>query len=76
MNITSLEDTPPLWVIVEENTIKNIKIRPSGCSISIASASIMAEAVVGLTIAEIEAMIKLVNEAFSPTPQTVLDEWP
>lgn len=64
-------------IIVTENRIKNIRILPSGCSISVASASLMAGMVEGLTIDETESMIKKVNETFVP-PFLLVDgnEWP
>lgn len=70
-------DKVSVAIIVHENTIKNIRIWPSGCSISIASASLMTEIVEGLTIDETEAMIKLVNDTFVPSSQPASkDEWP
>ncbi len=69
-------DRVSVAIIVENNTIKNIKIRPSGCSISVAGASLMAEMVEGLTITETESMIKLVTDTLVPTPADGTDEWP
>ena len=69
-------DRISVTIIVDENTIRNIRIRPSGCSISVAGASLMAEMVEGLTIAETEAIIKLVIESLIPTPQKEGDDWP
>ena len=64
-------------IIVDDNKIKNIRILPSGCSISIASASLMTELLEGLTIDETESIIKLVNDSFVPENRAELkDEWP
>ena len=66
-------DKVSVAIIVKDNVIKNIRILPSGCSISLASASLMTEVVEGLTITETENMIELVNETFVPS---VDKEWP
>ena len=61
-------------LIVENSIVKKINILPSGCSISIASASLMSEMVEGKSIVEVETYIKDVNDNFIPT--AISKEWP
>lgn len=57
-----------------DGILQSIKILPSGCSISTASASLMAELLEGKSVAEVEAFITSVNEHFSPA--NAQKEWP
>lgn len=67
-------DKVSVSILVEESKIKLIRILPSGCSISIASASLMSEAVLGLSINETESMIKLFSESMVPSADAT--PWP
>ena len=51
-------DELTLYLQVENNTIKDIKLTAKGCSINTASGSMMSEAVVGKSLAEAQAIIE------------------
>lgn len=61
-------------LIVENNIISAIKIQPSGCSISLASASLMTDLVEGKTVDDVKKIIDSVNENF--TPKVEKNTWP
>jgi nitrogen fixation NifU-like protein len=60
--------------MVKDQLLKNISILPSGCSISIASASLMTELVEGKSLVEVMDYITAVNENF--TPSAIAHSWP
>lgn len=60
--------------ISENGILQTIKILPSGCSISTASASLMSELVEGKSLKEVESIISAMNEHF--TPANAKNEWP
>ena len=61
-------------IVSKDGVLKSIKILPSGCSISTASASLMTDLLEGKNISEIEEFIAAVNEHFSPAKAHT--EWP
>ncbi len=61
-------------IITDNNKITAIKIQPSGCSISLASASLMTELVEGKSIDEVKNIIESVNINF--TPKVEKSVWP
>jgi nitrogen fixation NifU-like protein len=61
-------------IMSKDGILQSIKILPSGCSISTASASLMTELIKGKSIAEVEGFITSVNEHFSPA--NAHKEWP
>jgi nitrogen fixation NifU-like protein len=60
--------------ITKEGIIQSIKIQPSGCSISTASASLMSEMIEGKTLVEVESTINEVQDNFSPAHSK--NAWP
>ena len=69
-------DKLTLYLLEEENTIRDIKFNASGCAISVASASMMSELLMGKTIEEAEALFQtfhqLVTENSTETDSTCL----
>lgn len=61
-------------LIMEDDIVKSLRILPSGCSISTASASLMTELVEGKSIAHVMSHISNINEIFSPKNTTLA--WP
>ncbi len=59
---------------IVDGGIKDIKILPTGCSISIASASMMTDVVHGKSLLELEHYMKIVHESFMPKKD--MDDWP
>lgn len=53
-------------IMSKDGILQSVKILPSGCSISTASASLMTELIEGKKIKEVEEFITLINEHFSP----------
>ncbi len=51
-------DKVDIFVLIEDDVIKDIGFRGAGCAISTASASIMTEAVKGKTLAQARALFK------------------
>lgn len=60
--------------LTNNGILSSVKILPSGCSISTASASLMSEMIEGKTLKEVEDYITIVNENFSPA--NAHNEWP
>lgn len=53
----SCGDDVTVFLLIEENSIKDIKFKGDGCSICCASASIMTNELIGLTIDEVAAKV-------------------
>lgn len=53
----SCGDDVTIFLLIEEDIIKDIKFKGDGCSICCASASIMTNELIGLTIDEVEAKV-------------------
>ncbi len=51
-------DEVTLWLEIDDETVTNVRFGGHGCSISLASASIMTEAIEGRPIGEIEEIIQ------------------
>ena len=61
-------------LIIENDNIKSLRILPSGCSISTASASLMSELVEGKSVSDVLSHISHINEIFSPKNSNLA--WP
>ncbi len=55
-------DKIKLYLIIQNNMIKNINFEGSGCAISTASASLMTEFLMGKSVAEAEKAFKLFHD--------------
>ncbi|MEA9357657.1 iron-sulfur cluster assembly scaffold protein [Bacteriovorax sp. PP10] len=67
-------DKIAISIMSKDGILQSIKILPTGCSISAASASLIADLIEGKTIAEVEEFITSVNEHFSLV--NAHKEWP
>lgn len=55
-------DRLTLYITEKEGHVENISFQGSGCAISMASASMMTEAVKGKTVAEVKALFKVFHQ--------------
>lgn len=67
-------DKVSVSIITENGLIQKIRISPSGCSISIASASLMSDMIEGLKITEVLDCVANVKDNFSPA--SFKNPWP
>lgn len=67
-------DKVAVSIMNKDGILTSVKILPSGCSISTASASLMTELIEGKSLEEAQEYLKLVNEKFMPN--TAKEEWP
>lgn len=58
-------DTLRVWVELDGDRVKDVKFEGKGCAISVASASLMTEAVLGHTRAEVQAQFDRVHGVFT-----------
>lgn len=66
-------DELTLYLIVEEGKIKDVKIEAKGCSISMASGSMMSEAVHGQPVQEAEKVVDLFKRMMLDKTQQTFD---
>ena len=67
-------DRVAVSLLIESDKIKSLKILPSGCSISTASASLMSEFVEGKSLHATAELITHINDTF--TMKNAANEWP
>ena len=58
-------DTLRVWVQLEADRVADVKFEGKGCAISVASASLMTEAAIGRTLAEVQAQFDRVHHVLT-----------
>ncbi|MBW2280060.1 MAG: SUF system NifU family Fe-S cluster assembly protein [Deltaproteobacteria bacterium] len=66
-------DELTLWVAVEDGVVREARFEGHGCAISTASASMMTEAVRGMTIAEARALFERFHSSLLSGPGSEID---